>query len=157
MSRPHGKITLADIAGRGSESFRRLNVHVLGTAAHSLGGLPTSVPESDPVDAHEGAHGGKKGSKARVGGSHRARDCDGQGRSAGGGPRLRVHLIAFRRPGRELDDDNLRGGCKHLRDTIADYFGLDDTERCIAWEYSQCETRGREGVGVKIEQMEVKS
>ena len=66
------------------------------------------------------------------------------------GPVLRVHLIAFRRPGRELDDDTLRGGLKLLRDAIADWFGLDDSQRVIAWEYSQAETRGRAGVGVLI-------
>ena len=59
--------------------------------------------------------------------------------------------MLFRRTGRELDDDNLRGGSKHLRDAIADWLGVNDNERWVEWSYSQHHTRGREGVGVKIE------
>lgn len=59
--------------------------------------------------------------------------------------------MSFRRPGRPLDDDNLRAGCKAVRDAIAAWFGLDDGERWIVWDYSQLETRGRVGLAVKIE------
>ena len=67
------------------------------------------------------------------------------------GPVLRVSLVVFRRCGHELDDDNLRSGAKFLRDAIAGWFGLDDSERTIAWEYAQAPTRGSPGVAVKIE------
>jgi hypothetical protein len=148
---PRHALTLADITNRGSASFRKLNAAIMGAAANCVGGIPSSITQQDSGNAHAGAHGRKGKGKASLGSGRRARNSDGQGREVGSGPRLRIHLTSFRRPGRELDDDNLRGGCKHLRDAIAAYFGLDDAERCIMWEYSQCETRGREGVGVKIE------
>ena len=36
---------------------------------------------------------------------------------------------------RELDDDNLRASFKHIRDGVADAFGVDD--RHLLWEYDQ--------------------
>lgn len=86
-----------------------------------------------------------------MGRKRRSRAREGQGRGSRTNPVVRVHLISFRRVGRPLDDDNLRAGCKALRDAIAAWLGLDDNEQFIAWEYSQHETRGREGTGVKIE------
>lgn len=50
-----------------------------------------------------------------------------------------------------MDSDNLAGGLKYLRDAIAESLGLDDADRFIVWEYHQVETRGAEGVAVKIE------
>lgn len=67
----------------------------------------------------------------------------------GGSFRLVVSLVSFRR--QLLDDDNLNGSCKHLRDAIATSLGLDDGDQRIRWEYGQIESRGRAGVAVKIE------
>ena len=39
---------------------------------------------------------------------------------------------------RMLDDDNLRGALKGIRDGIADRLGIDDREPCVTWEYGQC-------------------
>ncbi len=36
-----------------------------------------------------------------------------------------------------LDDDNLRGALKSVRDGIADGIGIDDRDKRITWEYSQ--------------------
>ena len=39
---------------------------------------------------------------------------------------------------RELDDDNIRGGCKAIRDGVADWLGCDDSKRSgVTWEYAQ--------------------
>ncbi len=68
---------------------------------------------------------------------------------AGSPIRVVVSLIALRR--RALDDDNHVGACKHLRDAIAASLRLDDADKRLRWQYAQCETRGQEGVIVRIE------
>lgn len=65
------------------------------------------------------------------------------------GPRIRVTLIAFRR--RLQDSDNSIAGMKPLRDEIARWLGLDDADSCVTWEYGQHQTRGCEGVAVRVE------
>src|SRR5688572_19021440 len=47
---------------------------------------------------------------------------------------------------RTLDCDNFCGACKPLRDGIASSLGIDDGDKRIRWQYSQCETKGQEGV-----------
>jgi hypothetical protein len=66
-------------------------------------------------------------------------------------PVLRVTLIRFCH--RPYDSDNLAGGFKPLRDAIAAWLGLDDSDRIIAWEYGQHQTAGREGTAVRIEKL----
>jgi hypothetical protein len=63
----------------------------------------------------------------------------------GGSPR--VTIVVFRR--RLVDDDNLIGGCKYLRDAVAASLRVDDGK--IEWEYHQVKTAGRTGTAVKIE------
>lgn len=60
-----------------------------------------------------------------------------------------ISLISCRH--RMLDDDNDVGSKKVLRDVVAESLQLDDGDKRIRWQYSQCETRGREGVIVRIE------
>lgn len=50
-----------------------------------------------------------------------------------------------------LDDDNLAGACKHVRDGIADAFGVPDNDPRIVWRCQQekCK-RGQHGVRVDI-------
>lgn len=38
---------------------------------------------------------------------------------------------------RELDDDNLQGGFKSVRDGVADWLGLNDNDKRITWLYAQ--------------------
>ena len=38
---------------------------------------------------------------------------------------------------RELDDDNLRGALKHVRDGVADRLGIDDRDPRVEWRYAQ--------------------
>ncbi len=52
---------------------------------------------------------------------------------------------------KQLDDDNLRGALKAVRDGVADWLGTDDSERAgITWQYGQelCKPMGH---GVRIE------
>jgi hypothetical protein len=60
-----------------------------------------------------------------------------------------VSLVVFLRIA--LDDDNLSGGLKWLRDAIARSLGIDDGDRRIKFECAQAITSGREGTVVKIE------
>lgn len=55
----------------------------------------------------------------------------------------------------ELDDDNLRGALKAVRDEVAAWLGLDDRSKVIRWRYGQltCE-RGRWAVKIEIEDEE---
>lgn len=39
---------------------------------------------------------------------------------------------------RKLDDDNLRGALKAVRDGIADAIGIDDGDASVRYEYAQC-------------------
>jgi hypothetical protein len=66
-----------------------------------------------------------------------------------GGVEVVVSLVGFRR--KELDDDGFIYACKPLRDAIAATLGLDDGDRRIRFEYSQLETRGEQGVIVKVQ------
>lgn len=78
--------------------------------------------------------------------------CQTRSRSlAPNSPLLRIALISFRR--RELDRDNLIGGFKPLRDAIARWLNLDDSDRVIEWEYGQQKTSGLEGTAVRIERI----
>lgn len=47
-----------------------------------------------------------------------------------------------------LDDDNLRGACKSVRDGVADFLGVDDADPRVTWEYGQL--KGKE-YAVRIE------
>lgn len=48
----------------------------------------------------------------------------------------------------ELDDDNLRGALKHVRDGVASRLGVDDRTPLVRWEYAQ--EKGEPGVRVTI-------
>lgn len=61
----------------------------------------------------------------------------------------RVSLVAVRK--RLLDPDAVAFACKPLTDAIAMTLGLDDADPRLVFEYSQTETKGAEGVLVKIE------
>jgi len=113
-----------------SESVRRRNPELFGPGA-------VCPPVVQP-------HGG--GALERKG----APQGPGRGRVARGGPVLRVALISCRRR-IVTDGDNFRTGYKELRDCIARWFGLDDEDGTIVWEYGQHETRGRQETIVRIE------
>lgn len=107
-----------------SESFKRLNAHLFGVA-----GASAAQPQ----------RGGRRGI-ARTDATEKI-----------GAYRVVVSLVVFRRVA--LDDDNLSGGCKWLRDAIARSLGIDDGDRRIRFEYSQVVTAGREGTAVRIQRL----
>jgi hypothetical protein len=65
------------------------------------------------------------------------------------GAEVTVTLVAHL--ARRLDTDNLAHALKPLRDAIAGTLEVDDGDERLRWEYGQVETRGREGVTVKVE------
>lgn len=50
----------------------------------------------------------------------------------------------------KLDDDNLQGACKYVRDQIAELVGVDDGKDFYTWLYRQ--RRGEYSVEIEIEQ-----
>ena len=55
-------------------------------------------------------------------------------------------------PSKGLDDDNLRGALKEVRDQVAAELGIDDGDKArVRWEYA--EMRGPWGVGISIEEL----
>ena len=101
-----------------------------------LGRLPAPVPEPAPGSPLEPQPPRRQGRAPGMGPGNRRR-------------RPTVTLIVHRR--RLLPDgDNLIAGCKHLRDAIAAWLGVDDADAQVAWEYAQIATRGMEGVAVSI-------
>jgi hypothetical protein len=149
---PRRESSLASIlAGSQSKSFRELNAALYGASPADLAQLPGAIAERTKFNAAGRADSVQAKGQGSMDGCNRARNGDGPKRVARQGPRVRVHLVSFRRPGTPLDRDNLIGGSKALRDHVARWLGLDDSERFIAWEYSQCETRGQRGTAVSIE------
>lgn len=66
-------------------------------------------------------------------------------------PEPPVRVTWTRLGGRGLDDDNLAVSFKHLRDGLAEHYGLDDRPGTgLEWMYEQ-EPGGPEGVRVRIE------
>lgn len=62
------------------------------------------------------------------------------------------YVVTLTRIGpRAMDDDNIQGACKAIRDQVAVELGYDDSPRSpIAWRYAP-QRRGEYGVEVQIE------
>lgn len=52
-------------------------------------------------------------------------------------PAVPCTVLMTRVAPRPLDDDNLRGALKAVRDGIADWLGVDDRDPRVKWEYGQ--------------------
>ena len=63
--------------------------------------------------------------------------------------RVVVSFVALLK--RTLDDDNLVASIKPLRDSIAASLGIDDGDKRITFQYQQLQTKGCEGVIIRIE------
>lgn len=63
-------------------------------------------------------------------------------------PKMPLAVKLTRLSPRQLDDDNLRGALKAVRDGVADYFGVDDRHPGIEWLYGQ--EKGPYGVKIEI-------
>lgn len=55
---------------------------------------------------------------------------------------------------RRLDDDNLRGALKAVRDGVADALGVDDRDPRVEWRYDQRKSCGGMDVEVRVERRE---
>lgn len=64
------------------------------------------------------------------------------------GPPVSVELT--RVAPRKLDDDNLQGAFKHVRDGVADWLGIDDGDERVRWLYGQ-EKGPKRRYGIRIE------
>lgn len=51
---------------------------------------------------------------------------------------LTVQILRRSTGVRALDDDNLSGACKAVRDQVAEWLGVDDSSPLVRYEYSQC-------------------
>jgi len=58
-------------------------------------------------------------------------------------------VVVLTRYGRRLDDDNLRGALKAVRDGVAEWAGLDDGSDQWRWEYAQ-DRAGKLGERVSV-------
>jgi hypothetical protein len=67
------------------------------------------------------------------------------------GGRLRVTLTRCSPATRPMDDDNLPGALKAVRDEVADWLGRDDGDRA-AWVWQYAQRRGPWGVELLIEE-----
>lgn len=115
-----------------SDAVRRLNPDLFGG---DMAGLPKPVAKRHPRRVNAPQNADEKGGTA----------------GAKGRRKPTVYIVGFRC--RSLDDDNFRGGLKHLRDSISERIGLDDHETQINWVYSQVKVdlKSAEGTLVKIE------
>jgi hypothetical protein len=107
-----------------SESTRRRNPDLYGSGS----GLENPELEPNSVPALDQKPKARSGSKRSV--------------------VICVAIISCRH--RLLDSDNLTGGTKPLRDSIARSLGLDDADDRITWEYHQIKTTGPEQTMVRI-------
>lgn len=66
-----------------------------------------------------------------------------------------ITIVQHRR--RLLDQhDNLAGACKQIVDRITESLGFDsDSDPALRWRYGQVETRGQQGVMVKIDRIDL--
>lgn len=55
-------------------------------------------------------------------------------------PPLPLTVVLTRAAPRRLDDDNLRGALKAVRDAVAAWLGVDDGSSAVRWEYGQEKT-----------------
>lgn len=57
-------------------------------------------------------------------------------------PALPCVVTLTRLAPRQLDDDNLAGGFKAVRDGVADWLGIDDRDPRVTWRYAQERAKG---------------
>lgn len=59
-----------------------------------------------------------------------------------------IRVLLVRRSPRRLDDDNLRGALKAVRDAVAAWIGIDDGS--CRWEWCYDQRKGKLGVEISI-------
>lgn len=118
-----------------SEATRRLNPELFGPGA-AVGRLEASKSKQAKPQALDGAGAQQQGSQGGV-----------------GEDRYRVALTLYVK--KEMDSqDNVQAACKPLCDAIAQslHGGTPGQyDNLVLWEYGQQQTKGREGVAVRVE------
>ena len=109
---------------RNGEWVKRTDTRRVGAVVPGVGEQPPR-----PLDRTSPAKQGGEGSVEKVRRSPR------ESHVSVGQARVRVTLIAVRQ--KRLDDDNLAGGFKALRDAIAESLCIDDGDERIEWVYRQ--------------------
>ena len=104
-------------------------------ARSGIGGVGAVVPSvreqpPRPLERTASAKQGGEGSVEKPKGKPSRNDRVGTNRT-----RAQVMLVAVRQ--KRLDDDNLAGGFKALRDAIAESLGIDDGDERVEWIYRQ--------------------
>lgn len=91
------------------------------------------LPLETPSLANQREHWGKRSGRTRA---HRQTACLAvRARLNGLSPPCEVTLARI--SPRQLDDDNLRGALKAVRDGVADALGVDDRDPRVTWRYVQ--------------------
>lgn len=65
---------------------------------------------------------------------------------------LVVTIIRGTTSHKPLDDDNLVGACKGVRDQLAEWLGVDDSDARVKWKYDQRCSLKQWAVGVRIDE-----
>jgi len=99
--------------------------------------IEVNLPTHLPSRANERLHWSKRQKRSRF-----QRDmaylCTREALNHQDWPEIPLIVMLTRISPRPLDDDNLRGAFKSIRDGIADVFQLDDSARSpITWRYAQ--------------------
>lgn len=110
---------------RNGEWSKRTDTRRVGAVVPSVREQP-SRPLERQVSSKQGGEGSVEKPKGQ-----RARRSRVYARDVG----VRVTLVAVRQ--KRLDDDNLAGGFKALRDAIAESLGIDDGDERVEWIYRQ--------------------
>lgn len=104
--------------------------------------VPLRLPSTNDLLRQERRH------RARVARRHRrlammilTRTAAPFARAMAAGRRITITLVRIG-PG-TLDDDNLSGACKAVRDGVADALGIDDDDPRVRWRYAQRKSRAR--------------
>jgi hypothetical protein len=99
--------------------------------------LTFTVPVATPSLANQREHWAKRARRAKA---HRSFAAS-HGRIASGlvagVDRLPCVVLLVRVSARPLDDDNLRGALKSIRDGVSDWLGVDDRDPRVTWDYAQ--------------------
>ncbi len=66
-------------------------------------------------------------------------------------PAVRLAVRLTRIAPRRLDDDNLQGAFKAIRDEVAAYFGVDDADPRIRFEYAQAKGKASVRIDFAVE------
>lgn len=104
------------------------------------GATTVTLPIRTVSEANQREHWAKKA--GRVKGQRMATGM--RMRAVLAGSRFPLRVLLTRIAPRALDDDNLRGALKAVRDGVADALGVDDRDPGVTWAYAQ--RRGGKGV-----------